>query len=158
MISVGFLSFDILIILIILTVLYLTSFKTGKKLLVYLILSLYPTVLIFSSLPLSDIGLSSNTAQAITFLIFYILMIATLRKNITVKKYHSNTRKLLDYFLLSLAYVILIVSIYINSVSSLSSLYNFSGTITNLVSLIPYSVTLLIPIIMVLITNRRDLE
>jgi CRISPR/Cas system-associated protein endoribonuclease Cas2 len=158
MINVGFLPLDILIILIILAVLYLVSFKTGKKLLVSLILSLYPTVLIFGSLPFSQIGLSDNSAQAIVFLIFYILMIVILRRNITVKKYYSNFRKFLDYFLLSISYVILIVSIYINSVNSLSSLYNFSGAITNLVSMIPYSITLLIPILIILITNRKDLE
>lgn len=158
MINVGFLSLDILIILIILALLYLISFKTGKKLLISLILSLYPTILIFGSLPFSKINLEDSSAQAIVFLIFYILMILILRKNIHVKKYYSNHRKFLDYFLLSISYIILIVSVYINSVSSLSSLYNFSGTITNMVSLIPYSISLLIPIIIVLLTNRKDLE
>jgi|AntRauTorckE6833_2_1112554.scaffolds.fasta_scaffold21514_3 hypothetical protein len=158
MISFGFLSLDILIILIIFTVLFLTSFKTGKKLLVSLIVSTYPAVLIFNSLTFSKINLGDLTAQAIIFLISYIFIVTIFWRNLHVKKYHNTWRKFLDYFLLSISYIILIISIYINSVSSLSIFYNFSETTINVVSVIPYSISLIIPVIIILLTNRRDLE
>jgi len=158
MVSFGFLSLDILIILILFTILFLASFKTGKKLLVTLIISTYPTVLIFNSLPFSNINLTDATAQAIVYLISYILMIIIFWRNIHVKKYHNTWRKFLDYFLLSTSYIILIISIYINSIYALSVFYNFSETITRAVSLIPYSISLIIPILIILLTNRRDLD
>jgi len=158
MISFGFLPLDILIIMIIFSILFLTSFKTGKKLLVSLIVSIYPTVLIFNSLPFTSINLNDKTAQAIVFLIFYILVVTILWKNLHVKKYHNTWRKFLDYFLLTTSYITLVISIYINSVNSLSVFYNFSEIITKTISMIPYSATLIIPIIIILLTNRRDLE
>jgi len=126
--------------------------------LVTLIISTYPTVLIFNSLPFSNINLTDATAQAIVYLISYILMIIIFWRNIHVKKYHNTWRKFLDYFLLSTSYIILIISIYINSIYALSVFYNFSETITRAVSLIPYSISLIIPILIILLTNRRDLD
>jgi hypothetical protein len=149
MVSIGFLSLDILIIIILFTLLFLTSFKTGKKLLVTLIISTYPTVLIFNSLPFSRINLTDTTAQAIVYLVSYILVITILWRNIHVKKYNNTWRKILDYFLLSTSYIVLI--------STLSVFYNFSETISRAVSLIPYSISLIIPILIVLLTNRRDI-
>jgi|GEM_PF-2738626 hypothetical protein len=155
--GIGFLSLDILIILILFIFLFLLSFKTGKKLLVTLIVSFYPTVLIFKNLPYDKINITDQVLQAILFLILYGLSTYILWKNIHVKKYHETTRKFIDYFLLTTTYLILFISININSVPALSSIYQFTGSIINFVSYIPYSAALIIPIIIILITNRRHL-
>jgi len=157
MINVGFISLDILIFLILFIVLFLATFKTGKKLLVVSIISFYPTLLIFNSL-LSSVNFNDQIIQAITFIILYIMLSIILWRNIHAKKVHSTFRKIVDYSTLSISFILLLVSIYINSVSSLSSLYNFSGTVTDIISKIPFSLTLIIPIIIILLTNRRDLE
>ena len=158
MVNFGFLSLDILIIIILFTILFLTSFKVGKRLLVTLIISTYPTVLIFNSLPFTKGNLFDNTAHAAVYLISYILVFTVFWKNLHVKKYHNTWRKFLDYFLLSISYLILQISIYINSISSLSVFYNFSETITKTVFNIPYSIALIIPIIIILLTNRKDID
>ena len=158
MVNFGFLSLDILIILTLFVILFLASFKTGKKLLVTLIISTYPTVLIFNSLPFSKINLTDATAQAIVYLISYILIITVFWRNLHVKKYHTTWRKFLDYFLLSASYIVLIISIYINSIGVISVFYNFSEAITKAVSVIPYSISLIIPVVIILLTNRRDLN
>lgn len=85
-------------------------------------------------------------------------MIFILSKNIHVKKYHTNFRKISDYLLLSISYLILLISIYLNSVNSLSTFYNFSEEITKIISVIPYSIALIFPILVILLTNRKDLE
>ncbi len=158
MISFGFVSLDILIILILFIVLFLSSLKWGKNFLVALILSIYPTLLIFGSISTEKLNLTDQTAQAIIFLVLYILIIIILRKNITVKKLHGNSRKFLDYSLLSIVYIILLISVYINSVDYISSFYNFSGVTVNIVSKISYNVSLILPLLVILITNRKDKE
>jgi len=154
--GIGFLSLDILIILILFISLFLLSFKTGKKLLTTLIISIYPTVLIFNNL--SHASLDTQIIQLVVLSVLYALFSFIFWKNIHIKKYHSNSRKIIDYFLLTTAFLILLISININSIPALSMLYQFSGSIINFISNTPYSIALIIPIIIILITNRRDLE
>jgi len=74
--GIGFLSLDILIILILFISLFLLSFKTGKKLLTTLIISIYPTVLIFNNL--SHASLDTQIIQLVVLSVLYALFSFTL--------------------------------------------------------------------------------
>lgn len=156
--NIGFLSLDLLLIIILFVLLFLISFKFGKKIIVSLIISMYPTLLIFSNLNFGELGLSEKTAQALVFIVLYVLLATVLWKNVSVKKLYSQFRKSLDYSILSLTYVVFLLSIYINSVDYLAPFYTLSGITIEWVSKIPYSLMLVIPIIVIIITNRKDLE
>lgn len=156
MYNIGFLSLDFLIIIALIVILFLLCLKFSKKIIVVLTLSMYPTLLIFKNLSFEKFNLEEKTTQAILFIIIYIVLTLILWKNITIKKIHSKTRKIVDYLLLSIVYLVFLISIYINSVDYLNPFYEFSGLITELVSKISYSLMLIIPIAVILITNRKD--
>lgn len=156
--NIGFLSLDLSIIIVLFILLFLISFKFGKKIIVSLIISMYPTLLIFSNLNFEGLGLNEKTAQALVFIILYVLLTTVLWKNISVKKLYSQLRKSIDYSVLSLTYVVFLLSIYINSVDYLAPFYKLSGITIEWASKIPYSLMLVIPIIVIIVTNRKDLE
>lgn len=156
--NILFLSLDLLIVIALFVILLLASFKYGKKLIVSLIISMYPTLLIFENLPFTKLNLNEETSKAIVFIICYVILVAVLWKNTHVKKVTTNFRKFLDYSLISATYLLLLFSIYINSVNYLAPFYSLSGITIEWVSKIPYSLALIIPIIILFMTNRKDLE
>jgi len=154
MINFGFISLDILVFLGIIIILSVISFRSGKKPILALILSLYPSLLFFNNLPF--IRLTDSTAAALGFVIIYASVIYIIWRNLHVKKLHSISRKLVDYILMSLSFVILLISIQIHSISSLTIIYKFSPFLTNIVDKIPYGLALAIPLFVILITNKND--
>lgn len=145
---------DILIIVILICVLFSASFKMGKHFLLTLTLALYPTLLIFQHLPY--VSLESGLPQAIGFIVIYFGTISVLWKNIRSRKLYSPVRKIIDYGLLTLSYVILVISISTESVPSLGNLYTFSGIIPDFVAKLDFGLVLIIPLIVILLTNKRD--
>ncbi len=156
MLNIGFLSLDIIIILIIFLFLFILSYKTGKKTLTTLILACYPSILIFQFFPY--VYFESGMAEAVAFMVIYIFTTIVLYKNVSNKKIHTPIRKILDYGSLTIAYIILMVSLSINHVTSLQSIYNFSGFIPNLIEQINYGVALILPLLVILLTNKNDNE
>lgn len=155
MLNIGFISLDILIFLVIIFVLLTISFRSGKKPIISLIVALYPAVLFFANIPF--IKLTDKTAEALAFIIVYAFTIFVIQKYIHVLRVHSLARKILDYSLLSISFIFLIISIQINFLPSLVVIYTFSPVISNLVAQVPYGIALAVPIIIILLTTRRDL-
>jgi hypothetical protein len=155
MLNLGFISLDIIIFIAIILILLGISFRSGKKPIIALIVSLYPTILFFANIPF--ITLKDKTTEAIAFIIIYALAIFIIQKHIHVLKIHTLTRKIIDYTLLSISFVFLIISIQINFLPSLVVIYTFSPFLTNLVNQVPYGIALIAPIIIILLTSRKDL-
>jgi hypothetical protein len=156
MMNIGFISLDILILLILIVILIGFSFKSGKKLLTSLIISLYPSILIYQNLPFEFFNLNESSAKAIIFVIIYVLANIILWKNIHAKRLHTGLRKIIDYGGLSVIYIFTIISISLNSITSLQTFHTFSDSITNLITKVPFWIILIIPIIALLLTNKND--
>lgn len=156
MISFGFISLDVILILILIATLILLSYKKGKKNLVSLILAMYPALIVFNNLPF--IKPDSSTSGAFIFIVIYIVLFVLARKYIHVKKNHTTSRKWVDSILLTASFVILFLSVYIYAVPALSSFYSFSSQIVDLIAILPYGVSILIPIVVLFIVNKKDLD
>ena len=132
---------------------FFVTFQGGKKKLVKILLPVYPTLLLYPALPLN---INDATAQILIFILIYGLMYVVLRKNFTAPNNHSGGRRFIDAFLLSIAAVFTLLIIYYRIIP-LDSLYELKLPFSAfLQEKIPFYVTLLIPIIALLLTNRRD--
>ncbi len=154
MLNIGFLSLDILILLIAFGVLVFLSYKAGKKTLTALILASYPSVLIFQYFPY--VSFEPGKPEAVFFVFIYVFIYIVLNRNISNKKVYSPFRKVIDYGLLSLSYIALVISISSNVVPSLQNLYAFSGYIPNLINQTSFGVILILPTLILLLTNKSD--
>ena len=149
-----FISFDILLILIAFTILFIIAFRGGKKPIVALTLSFYPALLIIEHLPW--ISITDPTAEAVIFVLVYILSAVILWKTVHVRKVHSPSRKIIDYSLIILAYITLFFSTWFTGMSTLQSFHTFEPQIVNLFSKIPFGFALILPLIILILTNRHD--
>jgi len=154
MINIGFISLDILILVVIFFVLFFSGIKSGKKLLISLIVSVYPSLLIFSNFPY--VNFEAGMPEAISFLFIYIIMVTIMIKIINKKKVYTTFRKITDYSALAFTYIILLVSISSNYITSLQNLYTFSGVIPNFINRIDFGLLLIIPIVVILLTSKND--
>lgn len=149
----GFLTLDIIIILVILLGTFFYSYNAGKKYAVKFLLAAYPALLIFLNLPFD---IKDSTTLILIFVAVYVLSYMLLKKNFTSPSAHSGGRKFLDSLLISIASVFTLLVIYFK-VLPISDFYvlklPFSGF---LIDSIPFYITILIPIVLIFITNRRD--
>lgn len=150
----GIMSLDIIILLAVFAILLFWSFRRGKKAIVALIITTYPALLIYSYLPY--IVLDKPMAQAVGFVVIYIITLIVLWHNVHVKHVHRFLRKITDYSLLTISYMALIISVSANSIPALQKIYTFSGFFPELISRIDYGIILVIPIILVSLTNKTD--
>lgn len=154
MINIGFISLDILILVILFCALFFHGIKTGKKLLLSLIISIYPSLLIFSNFPYMNF--EAGMPEAISFLVIYVITVSILMKIIGVKKVHTTFRKVTDYSALSITYLVLLLSVSSSYVTSLQNLYSFSGVIPDFVNKLDFGLLLIIPIAVILLTSKSD--
>jgi hypothetical protein len=154
--SIGFLTLDIIIILVILIGTFIYSFNAGKKQIVKFLLSVYPALLIFLNLPTSLVGDKDAIYKIGIFIAIFIVVYLFLKRNFTSPSEHSGGRKFLDSLLISLASVFTLLVIYYH-VLPIESLYRlklpFSGF---MVEKFPFYITILIPLLLIIMTNRRD--
>lgn len=136
----------------ILAVVFLASFKYGRKVCMALILSTYPTILIFSNL--AFLKIESKTTALIILGLVYILSLVILWINLEPRNPHNNTRKIIDYVLLSVSFMILLAGSTAHSLSIINSFVDL-GSMTDLINkYIQYGFALIIPILAILITNK----
>jgi hypothetical protein len=150
----GFLTLDIIILLVIFFAAFFYSYNSGKKYLAKCILSIFPALLIFQSLPFLE-GKSDWMkigAFVLAWLIFYFL----LKKNFTSPSTHTGGKRFFDSLLLAIASVFMVLIIYYH-VLPISSLYEWKLPFSGFwVQKIPFYVTILIPAVLIFFTNKRD--
>lgn len=152
MFSIGFLTLDILIVLILLVILFFISLTKGESLLARFLLSFYPTTLIFENLPF--ITLNSDISKIATYITILIVFYILLSSNLTAKRSYTNGKKIFDGIILSLASVTTLLTIYYQ-ILPLEKIYKFTLPVeTFFVSTVPYGIWLIIPIIALIISNR----
>lgn len=152
MFSIGFLTLDIIIVLILAIILFFISLSKGEYVLARFLLSFYPTTLIFENLPYFTLStaFSKIVAYAVIMVVFYLL----LSKNFTARRSYNKRKKTFDGIILSLASVTTLLTIYYQ-ILPLENVYKFTLPVeTFFVSVIPYGIWLIIPIIALVITNK----
>ncbi|HMP67152.1 MAG TPA: hypothetical protein PKA60_00175 [Candidatus Paceibacterota bacterium] len=156
MINIGLISLDIIIIAVIIFVLVLLCLKNKKHYVTALIVSIYPTILIYKNFPFIDF--TNKTAEVIFLIIIYFAILFILKRNISSGgNYYSNyLSKILNGVILSVTFVFLLLSVYVHSLPELGNIYNFSSQTTALVANIPIGLSLIIPIVIILFLNKRD--
>lgn len=152
--NIGFLSLDILILIVIFVLLFGYSMKTSKKFLVSLTISIYPALIIFNNFPY--VNFESGIPNAIAFILIYVISHVVVYKFLAKKSLHTTSRKVFDYALLSITYIFLLLSISANFVPSLQYLYTFTGIIPNLISKIDPGLMLIIPLLSLFLTSKSD--
>jgi len=154
MMNIGFLTLDIIIIIAIIAVLFFLSFYFGKKFLAKLIILFYPTLLIFLNLPYFKP--EGDTATIGTFIGLYIVMFLIVRRNATAKKLYSGFRKFTDGLVLSIMFVVQLLTLYYH-ILPLESLYRITLPFSNFFTeTLPLGALLIIPLVGLFVTNISD--
>lgn len=154
MIPLGFLTLDIIILIVIFVALFFWSLYSEKKVLARFILIFYPTALIFQNFPY--IALDSAALQIGSFALIFIGLFFLLRKNATAKKLYSGSRKFIDGVILSLGGVIILLTVYYHLLP-VDQFYNFTLPFSEIfTSQIPIGVWYLIPLLTIVATNKQD--
>jgi len=152
MFSIGFLTLDIIIVLILTIALFFLSVSKGEYVLVRFLLSFYPTTLIFENLPF--VTLNGAFPKIVVYLIILFAFYFLLSKNLTARRSYKNSKKTFDGVVLSLASVATILTIYYQ-ILPLESVYKFTLPVENFfVSVVPYGIWLILPIVALFITNK----
>ncbi len=149
-----FLSVDIIVLIVIFAILFFVTLRTEKRLITSLILSAYPTLLVFKNFPY--VKLEAGLPQAIWFLVLYAVISGIVWRNIHNRRVFTGFRKITDYSLLIVSYIALMISISTHSVPALQNVYKFSGTFSHFVEGLDFGVILIIPLVVILLTSKSD--
>ncbi len=150
----GYLSLDLIILIVVIGLLMFLSFKYGKKLLYSLILSTYPALIISQNVPYIEV--KSTMELLIAFLVSYALINFALMKSLHPRNPYGKMSKLLEYSVLILAFLILIRSLGLNEITGMLNYITFSGYIDKIISKIPYGLTLIIPALAIFVTSKKE--
>jgi hypothetical protein len=151
--SLGFLTLDIIIILVLFIGTFLFTFTSGKKKVVKFMLAIYPALLIFNNLPFE---INDSLTKIGAFIGVYFVVYSLFKKNFTAPSVDSGGRRFLDSTLISIASLFMLLTIYYK-VLPIDSLYSLSLPFSDfLIERIPFYITLIIPILIIFSTNRRD--
>jgi len=148
------LSINNLFFFVILILVFLASFKYGRKICLALILATYPTILIFANL--SFLKVENNTTEIIILGLIYALSLVILWANLNPRNPHNNFRKVIDYSILSIAFIILLSGASAHSLAIIKSFVNLGSFSVLINQYIQYGFALLIPIVAILVTNKRS--
>jgi len=153
MFGISFITLDLIIILIAIAVFYVLGLKFGKKYLVSILLSLYPALLIFIHFPF--IEAKGTYVEILLFVGTAVVISGIFNRVLSIGYGSSGLQAHLHLLLLSIANCILLLVIYTKYITGPLP-YVFSGTITDFIlETIPYGVTLMIPILVLLIAGRH---
>ena len=157
MIDVSFFSFETIIILVILLILLILSFKFGKKLIITLILSIYPSSLIVANLSLLKFDLSKEVVFIVVSLAGYAITAFIIWNVVKSKEANNNIIRLIDNLVLSGAFLFYVLAtIQYHNLTLSVDFFSFSGYTTNLFGTIPQDVALMIPIVAILVTLKKN--
>lgn len=152
MIQFGFLTLDLIIILVLFIATFFVAYKKSKKSVARLILPFYVATLIYSTLPFKT---TEASAKILLFLITYGVLFFLMKRSITAFGGGYGGRHVLDSILLSFAAIFsLFIAYYkILPLEALIKInFPFSGLI---LENIPYYILIMIPLFLIFISNHH---
>lgn len=152
MFSIGFLTLDILIVIALLIGFFFVSISKGEYVLARIILTFYPATLLYFYLPY--VSVSGALPKVLTYIGIFIGLYLLIHKHFTAKRAYAKGRKTFDATLLSIATVSVLLTLYYH-VLPLDVVYTFTLPVDNLfTSVLPFGVWMLIPLVLLAITNK----
>lgn len=153
MFSIGFLTLDLIIIIAIAVFFVFISIIKGEFILARVLVSFYPTTLIYTNLPYFNP--TTSISKILTYFFIFFVCYFLLRKNITAGRSYNNGKKIFDALILSIASLLTLMTIYYHIIP-LESIVSFSLPFSYYItSTIPFGALLFIPILALVITNRH---
>ncbi len=154
MFSLGFLTLDIIIILVIFIAGIFISFTKGEYILARFLLSFYPATLIYMYIPF--VKLTSPISSIIAYVVIFMACCFFLKKNLTTGRSYKTAKRLFDSIILSLSSVIIIVIIYYHIIP-LETLWQIHLPFSKyLTSIIPVGAWMIVPIIALIFTHKHN--
>ncbi len=152
MIQFGFLTIDVLILLIIFLGTFFIAYKKSKKSVARFVLPFYVATLIYSTLPFKA---TEASAKVMLFAITYIVLIFLMKKSITAVGGITGGRHFLDSLLLSFSAIFSVFIAYqfiIPLDKILKINFPFSAVI---LENIPYYILISIPLVLIFLSNQH---
>lgn len=152
MIQIGFLTIDVIILLVIFVFTFFVAYKKSKKSVARFVIPFYVATLIYSTLPFKA---TEASAKVLLFLVVYAVLIFLMKKSITAASGGYGGRHVLDSFLLSFAAIFsLFIAYYkilpLDKIIKIN--FPFSGFI---LENIPYYILILIPLTLIFLSNAQ---
>lgn len=154
MIQFGFLTLDVIILLVIFIATFFIAYKKSKRSVARFILPFYVATFIYSTLPFK---VAEASGKVLLFLVVYVALIFLMKKSITATGGVGGGRHVLDSVLLSFAAIFsLFIAYYkilpIEKIIQIN--FPFSGLI---LTSVPYYALILIPLVLIYLSNaHRD--
>lgn len=148
-------NIDIIVLIVIGIFFIFTSYRYGKSYLTAFILSFYPAYFLYNIIkgkvsskePMMIIGL---------FVIVFLLVLYTLRKNISAGFAFTNAKRWIDSIVLSAGALSQCAFVYYVFLPQLSALYNLSGVVDNFFTgMLSTTILALIPFVALVVSARE---
>ncbi len=154
MIHFGFLTFDLIILIVLFCFTFFVAFKKSKKSVSRFVIPFYITTLIYPTLP---IKVTEATSQVLLFVVVYGALVFLMKKSITAVGGVRGIRHFVDSILLSLSAIFSLFIAYYKIIpieDVVNIKFPFSAIILDNV---PYYALISIPLILIFISNaHRD--
>jgi len=152
MIQIGFLTLDVIILLVIFIGTFFIAFKKSKKSVARFVLPFYVAIFIYSTLPFKVVEASS---KVLLFVVVYGVLIFLMKKSITAAGGSYGGRHIFDSLLLSFAAIFSLFIAYYK-VLPIDEIIKINFPFSNLIlENIPYYILIMIPLIFVYISNSN---
>ena len=152
MIQFGFLTLDVIILLVLFGVTFFFAFKKSKKSVARAILPFYVATLIYTTLPFKPVEASS---KVLIFAVTYVLLIFLMKKSITAVGGIGGGRHFFDSIMLSFAAIFSLFIAYFKIIpieKIITINFPFSAIILDK---IPYYILISIPLILIFLSNHH---
>lgn len=148
----GFLTLDVIILLVLLFVTFFIAYKKSKKSVIRFIIPFYVATLIYSTLPFKT---TEASAKVLLFLIVYVVLVFLMKKSITASSSAEGARHILDSFLISLSAIFSLFIAYFK-ILPIEKIIKINFPFSNLIlENVPYYVLIVIPLVLIYISNAH---
>lgn len=154
MIQIGFLTLDVIILLVIFISTFFIAYKKSKKSVARFVLPFYVATLIYSTLPFK---VSEASSKVLLFLVVYAALVFLMKKSITAASGAYGGRHILDSLLLSFAAIFSLFIAYYK-ILPIDKIFKINFPFSNIIlTNVPYYALILIPLVLIYISNaHRD--
>lgn len=152
MYQIGFLTLDVIILLVIFIITFFVAYKKSKKSVARFVIPFYVATLIYSTLPFK---VEEASAKVLLFLITYGVLVFLMKKSITAVGGVYGGRHVLDAFLLSFSAIFSLFIAYYK-ILPLEKIIKINFPFSSLIlENIPYYALILIPLVLIYISNAH---
>ena len=154
MYQIGFLTLDVIILLVIFIITFFIAYKKSKKSVARFIIPFYVATLIYSTLPFK---VEEASAKILLFLVTYGVLVFLMKKSITAASGAYGGRHILDSLLLSFSAIFSLFIAYYK-ILPLEKIIKINFPFSSLIlENIPYYALISIPLVLIFISNaHRD--